>query len=364
MRRLTVWFQQHIRNGTLSPALDLALVPFAFTYGVVAQLRFGLYRYGFLKTRSLSCPVISVGNLTVGGTGKTPVVIALANWLHTQGKRVGVVSRGYGRDDEKQIVLVSDGQHILVDSQKAGEEPVLIASRCPGIPIIVGADRHAAGTQLLSQFSCDVLILDDGFQHLALKRDADLLLVDAESRFGNGYLLPRGPLREPSTSIERATALIVTRASSTENDVIAKLGVSDAREIPMGISRFSLAGFVNLRTGEVLAQETMRGTRCVAFCGIAKPESFSTMLENAGLTIQERLSFPDHWRYSSEDLQKIWDTTEGCAPKIVITTEKDAVKIRHRLPESLDVFAARIELEWIKGQQSIEQHLMEVVDHG
>lgn len=361
MQRFTAWFQQHIRNGTLSPALDLALVPFAFTYGVVAQLRSGLYRYGLLKTRSLSCPVISVGNLTVGGTGKTPVVIALANWLHQQGKRVGVVSRGYGRDDENRIVLVSNGNGVLVNAHEAGDEPVLIATRCPGVPVIVGADRYAAGTQLLSQCSCNVLILDDGFQHVALTRDANLLLVDAETRFGNGYLLPRGPLREPFTSIERATALIVTRASSTENDVIAKLGTSAAREIPIGILTFSLAGFVNLRTGEVLSQEMMCGKRCIAFCGIANPNSFSTMLDNAGVIVQELLSFPDHWRYTSEDFQKIWDSTDGCAPKIVITTEKDAVKIRDRLPESLEVFAARIELEWITGQQSIEQHLMEAV---
>ena len=249
----------------------------------------------------------------------------------------------------------------MVGSHKAGDEPLLIATRCPGIPVIVGADRYAAGAKLLRQFSCNVLILDDGFQHLALHRDANLLLVDAESRFGNGYFLPRGPLREPSTSIERATALIVTRASSTANNVIATLGASGTREIPIGISRFSLAGFVNLRTGEVLSPETMRGKRCVAFCGIANPNSFSLMLENGGLTVQEFLSFPDHWRYTSEDLQIIWNSTEGCTPKLVITTEKDGVKIRDRLPESLEVFAARIELEWMQGQQSIEQHLMEAI---
>ncbi|HHZ83216.1 MAG TPA: tetraacyldisaccharide 4'-kinase [Nitrospirales bacterium] len=364
MQRFAVWFQQHIRNGTLSPALDLALLPFAFAYGIAGRFRSGLYEFGLLKTRSLSCPVISVGNLTVGGTGKTPVVIALANWLHSQGKRVGVISRGYGRDNGRQIVLVSDGQQTLVDSHKGGDEPVLIATRCPGVPVIVGADRYAAGTQLLRRFSCNVLILDDGFQHLALQRDADLLLVDAESRFGNGCLLPRGPLREPSTSIKRATALMVTRASSTENNVIASLGASSLGEMPIGISRFALTGFVNLRTGDVLAPEMMRGKRCIAFCGIANPNSFSTMLENAGLTIQELLSFPDHWRYTSEDLQKIWDSTEGCAPKMMVTTEKDAVKIRHRLAQSLDVFATRIELEWVKGQQLIEQHLMDAVDRG
>ena len=362
MQRFAVWFQQHIRNGTLSPALDLALVPFAVAYGIAAQLRCGLYRTGLLKTRSLSCPVISVGNLTVGGTGKTPVVIALANWLHNHGKCVGVVSRGYGRDNEKQVVLVSDGQQILVDSHKGGDEPVLIATRCPGVPVIVGADRYAAGAKLLREFSCNVLILDDGFQHMALKRDADLLLVDAKSRFGNGYLLPRGPLRELPTSIKRATALIVTRASSTENNVSASLDTSAVGEMPIGISRFALTGFVNLRTGEVLAQEMMRGKHCIAFCGIANPHSFATMLENAGVTIQELLSFPDHWRYASEDLQKIWESTEGCAPKMVITTEKDAVKIMHQLPDALEVFAARIELAWVKGQHSIEQHLMEAVN--
>ena len=364
MQRLIMWFQQHIRNGTLSPALDLALVPFAFAYGVGGRFRSYLYRLGFLKTRSLSCPVISVGNLTVGGTGKTPLVIALAQWLHNQGKRVGVVSRGYGRNDEKQILLVSDGKKILLDSQKAGDEPILIATRCPGIPVIVGTNRYAAGRQLLSQFLCDVLILDDGFQHLALKRDANLLLVDEESRFGNGYLLPRGPLREPSIGIERATALIVTRASSTKNSVIAQLCTSASLEMPIAIPNFFLAGFVNLRTGELLSPEALSGKRCIAFCGIANPNSFSSMLEGAGVTIHEFLSFSDHWRYTSEDLQTIWNSTEGCSPKLVITTEKDAVKICHRLPASLEVVAARMELEWKEGQESLEEHLMYAVNQG
>tara|TARA_B100000315_G_C14594521_1_gene597944 strand:+ start:3774 stop:4868 length:1095 start_codon:yes stop_codon:yes gene_type:complete len=364
MQRLAVWLEQHIRNGTLSPALDLLLAPLAFVYGVGGRFRAGLYRLGFLKTRSLSCPVISVGNLTLGGTGKTPMVIALAHWLHGQGKQVGVVSRGYGRDDGSQTVLVSDGNKILVDSQKAGDEPLLIATRCPGIPVIVGNNRYVAGTQLLRQFSCDVLILDDGFQHLALKRDANLLLVDAKLPFGNGHLLPRGPLREPSTCIDRATALIVTRASSPDDNVFAKFGISVSDEIPVGISQFFLRGFLNLRTGKFLSPENIRGKRCIAFCGIANPNSFSTMLEGAGVMVQEFLSFPDHWRYTEEDLQTIWDTTKGCSPKLVITTEKDAVKIGQQFPVSVEVIAASLELRWNAGQDGIKEHLMHAIRYG
>ncbi len=364
MQRLTVWFQQHIRNGTLSPALDLLLIPFALMYGMGTRTRSTLYRFGVLETRSLNCPVISVGNLTVGGTGKTPVVIALANWLTKQGKRVGVISRGYGRDDENQIVLVSDEHQVLVDAHVAGDEPMLIATRCPGVPVIVGADRYVAGMELCHRFSCDVLLLDDAFQHLALQRNANLLLVDAESGFGNGCLLPRGPLREPVGGITRATTLIATRASSISHDVISQLATFAEEGIPIATSRFVLTGFVNLQTGELVAKDTMHGTVCVVFCGIANPESFSTLLEDAGMPVQQLLSFPDHWRYSAEDLQTIWDSTEGCAPKTVITTEKDAVKIRQHVPESLEVFAARIELEWIDGQKAVERHLMHVVHAG
>ena len=364
MQTITHWLQKQITDGTLPRALDVSLVPFSLAYGLIGSIRSRLYQLGLLKTRSLNCPVISVGNLTVGGTGKTPVVIALATWLRKQGKSVGVVSRGYGRDDEKRIVLVSDGHRVLVDAYAAGDEPVLIATRCPGVPVIVGADRYAAGRELCDRFSCDVLLLDDGFQHLALKRDANLLLVDAESQFGNERLLPRGPMREPSTCVERATALIVTRASSTENDVIAGLASSRIRKMPIGVSRFALVGFVNLRTGEVLSRETMRRRHCIAFCGIANSTSFSTILENAGVTIQELLSFPDHWRYTSEDLQAIWNSTEGCAPKLVITTEKDAVKVMHRLPASLEIVAARIDVEWSAGQELIEEHLISAVNQG
>ena len=361
-----MWAQHNSRCWSIFSSFSfICFKPLSLVYGILGKFRVLLYTYKFLSVRSLDCCVISVGNLTVGGTGKTPLVIALANWLQRQNKRVGVISRGYGRDDETQIIIVSDGKNVLADTNEAGDEPVLIAARCPGVPVVVGADRYAAGIELCDRFLCEVLILDDGFQHVSLKRNANLLLVDAESRFGNGCLLPLGPLREPAQSIYRATALIVTRASSTQNDNIAsQLGFANVLRMPIGISRFLLGNFINLRTGDTFSLDTMRGQHCVAFCGIANPDSFLTMLQDAGLIIHEFMRFPDHWRYTSDDIKKILSGNEKHTSKIVMTTEKDGVKIRHLLTGAVDIFAARIELEWIRGQRSIEQHLMDVVNHG
>ena len=188
------------------------LVWAAIPYGLVVRLRVLLYDWGWFDQRRLSVPVLSVGNLTIGGTGKTPVVIVLVDWLLAQGKRVAILSRGYRRTSTVQYLLVSDGERLLVGPNEAGDEAFMMAQRCPKAMVAVGADRYELGDWLLNRFPIDCLVLDDGFQHLGLYRDVNLLLVDATDPEGLGAMVPAGRLREPLRAAARATAIVITRA--------------------------------------------------------------------------------------------------------------------------------------------------------
>src|SRR2546428_3792979 len=189
------------------------LVPLSHLYGLAMRARAALYARGLLRQQILPCRVISVGNLTVGGTGKTPVVIALAAALRDRGRKVGVISRGYKRRSGTSILEISDGRTLRGHPEDSGDEPFLIAQHCLGVPVAVGADRPLVGRYLVDRFGLDSLVVDDGFQHLALRRDMDILILDAGAPFGNGYLLPRGRLREPLSAMDRASSVLVTRAS-------------------------------------------------------------------------------------------------------------------------------------------------------
>src|SRR3989475_7376445 len=192
------------------------LVPLSHLYGLAMRARAALYARGLLRQQILPCRVISVGNLTVGGTGKTPVVIALAAALRDRGRKVGVISRGYKRRSGTSILEISDGRTLRGHPEDSGDEPFLIAQHCLGVPVAVGADRPLVGRYLVDRFDLDSLVVDDGFQHLALRRDMDILVLDAGAPFGNGYLLPRGRLPEPLSGMERASAVLFTLGSQTQ----------------------------------------------------------------------------------------------------------------------------------------------------
>jgi tetraacyldisaccharide 4'-kinase len=186
-------------------------------YGLLVQFRLWCFQRGWFSSSRLPCRVISVGNLTVGGTGKTPIVILLADWLQANGQRVAILSRGYKRRSVEQHVLVSDGTRILVDASSAGDEPFLMATRCPRAIVAVGADRARLGRWVLGRFPVDCMILDDGFQHWSLHRDVDLVLLDAMDAAGLDAMLPAGRLREPLSGLKRATAVLITRADRKED---------------------------------------------------------------------------------------------------------------------------------------------------
>ncbi|MGH7207007.1 MAG: tetraacyldisaccharide 4'-kinase, partial [Nitrospiraceae bacterium] len=282
-----------------SSLLRWPLLALAFPYGLVVRARAVLYKHGLLPRRSLPCRVVSVGNLTVGGTGKTPVVILIAEWLLARGLRVGVLSRGYRRQGRASFVLVSDGRSVLTGPAEAGDEPYLIARRCPGAVVAVGADRYRLGQWVLERFPIDCFLLDDGFQHLALNRDVDLLLVDASDPASLWTLLPAGRLREPLSTAARATAILVTRADTSAglNPVLEPIREATGLDRQPILIRFKAEGFVDVLTGEIQENGRVSGRTALAFSGIGHPTSFRTLLADQGIKVLDELVFPDHHDY-------------------------------------------------------------------
>lgn len=342
------------------------LIPLASLYGLVMTSRSALYARGLLTQHTLPCRVISVGNLTVGGTGKTPVVIALASALRDRGRRVGVVSRGYKRSGGDAIMEVSDGRSVLGNPGETGDEPLLIAQRCPGVPVVVGADRPAAGRRLLDRFRIDTLIMDDGYQHMALRRDTNILVLDAGAPFGNGHLLPRGRLREPLSAMARATAVLVTRASQGGPLDALKAAVRVvAPGMPIWVTDFAPGAVVQVGGSSVVEPSALKGERVLAVSGIGNPESFRTLLEAAGATVVEHCVFSDHHAYSLEDVLNVRKAAERAGVGRIVTTEKDAVKLAPLISSLVteggegrvrgDFWAVRIDLVWLEGREEWER---------
>ena len=346
------------------------LVPLASLYGLAMKARSALYARGLLTQHALPCRVISIGNLTVGGTGKTPVVIALALALRDRGCRVGVVSRGYKRSGADEIVEVSDGQTVRGDPNETGDEPWLIAQRCPGVPVAVGADRPSVGWHLIRRHHIDTLIMDDGYQHLALRRGTNILVLDAGAPFGNGHLLPRGRLREPLSAMARATAVLVTRASQAARLDELKAAVrAVAPAVPIWVTDFAPGAVVQVGGSSTAEPSVLKGERVLAVSGIGNPASFRTLLETAGAVVADYCVFPDHHAYSREDVQKVRQAAERAGAVRIVTTEKDAVKLAQLVssPSPLegegrvrgDFWAIRIDLVWLEGREEWERVVLQ-----
>ena len=294
-KTLARWFQDAWYQDMY---LSVWLVPFSLIYVDVVRLRRFLYRKGLLKSTRLPVPVVVVGNITVGGTGKTPLVIWLVNWLRQHGFKPGVISRGYGGEAADAPRMVTEQSR----PQDVGDEPLLIWQKTSA-PVAVHPNRSEAGRFLLEQAQCDILISDDGLQHYALQRDIEIAVIDGQRRFGNGYCLPAGPLREPIERLREVDLVIVNGQPEEDFEYAMRLRGDQA---------------INLKTGERKALVDFSGQACHALAGIGNPDRFFRFLRDHGLTIQTH-SFPDHYAYCADDL-----TFADDAP--VFMTEKDAVK--------------------------------------
>jgi len=291
MNPASIWYRRR-------HPLSLLLLPLSWLFCVVVQLRRLAYRRGWFASRRLAVPVIVVGNLTVGGTGKTPLVIWLANLLRSRGHRPGIVTRGYGGEDSNLPRAVTPD----ADPFAVGDEAVLLARRS-GCPVVAGTDRVAAAQILVDRGGCDMIVTDDGLQHYRLQRDLEILVVDGQRGFGNGRCLPAGPMRE-GRSRQREVDLTVYNGGKRADAWTMQL-------VP--------GGLVNLRDPAVKRELAgLRGQRVTAVAGIGNPEQFFALLRRFGLHLDER-PYPDHHRFAEEDVAS-WP------PGPVVMTEKDAVK--------------------------------------
>jgi len=318
------------KEGKLRKIVLAPLGLLSFFYGWAVLARVFLYARGLLQTHSLPCKVVSVGNITLGGTGKTPFVSLLSEMIKARGYRVAILSRGYKGTFQEPFSLVSDGRRILMDAQQAGDEPYLLAGKLEGVPVIVGKKRWLSGKYAVDHFQAQVVILDDGFQHLSLKRDLNLLLIDSSSPFGNGYLIPRGVLREPLGQLSRADAIVLTKVGESANVKILK---EILKKIPGGYPCFQVDYVPDEirwydNENKSWPAEYMKRKKILAFSGLAKPESFRRTLLSLGAEIVTVETFPDHHWYSQRDAEKLWAKAAKFGVDALVTTEKDLVKMQ------------------------------------
>jgi len=298
--------------------LFLVLVPCSLLYGGVSWLRNLLYDVALFSSYRSKLPIVSVGNLVAGGTGKTPVVDFLIKEFHGRGKRPVIISRGYGGSFVGDVGVVSNGQKIFMTAEEAGDEPFLLAKKNPSCAVLIAKKRVAGVKWVEENNNADLIILDDAFQHRAIARDVDIVLLDATRPLGNGWLLPAGSLREFKSSLKRADFLIMTRSERRKYDNF--LGR------PVYNSRHQLADVTVSLKGESVSVASLKDVPLLAFAGIATTESFFSSLENSGLKLNETLSFPDHVNYRhGKVLQRLQSKTGSS--EALITTEKDAVKL-------------------------------------
>ncbi|HVS52067.1 MAG TPA: tetraacyldisaccharide 4'-kinase [Opitutaceae bacterium] len=364
------------RRAGAGPAVYGAfLQALSWLFNGIAQARLWLYRHRILHDQPLGCLVVVVGNLTVGGTGKTPVVEKFARALRDRGRKVAILSRGYKskappfwkkwwwsltQAAEPPPRIVSDGTRVLLDSEQAGDEPFMLARNLPGVIVLVDKNRVKAGAFAIKKFGCDTLVLDDGFQYLPLKGRLNLLLVDKTNPFGNGHLLPRGILREPIKHLKRASYVFLTKSNGQRDAELERLieehnpgvDIIECVHRPQYLQRFGAAPDAP-DAREPLA--FLKGKRVFAFSGIATPESFEKFLRDLGALLVGRERFLDHYRFAEEDLAELFAAAQREGADCVVTTEKDAVRINERYAGALPFFYLRLEIDIIRGASDFDE---------
>jgi len=319
----------------MSALAPILLAPLGALYGAVTLTRLALYRCGILPMAKLAAPVISVGNLTTGGTGKTPLVEFIARALADQGQRVCVLTRGYGRAKMDRRIVVSNGVDILADANEGGDEAVLLAEKLRGhAAVVCDADRFAAGEWAIANLGSEAFVLDDGFQHLRLTRDLNIAVIDASEPWGGGHLLPWGRLREPRRQLSRADCVMITRADQATDLKSLHREIEQLNpNKPVFTSRMTLGGCRQLGDGPSAAHAPLSQIVEVpqpiaVFCGIGNPTSFVAQLRGAGREPVISTFFRDHHRYSNEDIKRIVKEARAAGAVSLLTTAKDAVKLR------------------------------------
>jgi tetraacyldisaccharide 4'-kinase len=322
----------------------------SFIYLLVHYFRRWAYSWGVFPSRKLDCRVISVGNLTLGGTGKTPFVMMIAETLRGNGFKPAILSRGYGGKSGEPVNVVCDGKKTLLSPEWVGDEAVMMAEKLKNVPVLTGPDRYQTGRYALEHFGVDTLILDDGFQNLALNRDLDILLFDHSRPLGNGHLFPAGELREPAGEARRANMACFTRYSRGP----IKLDPNILGTIPQIKTHLRLDSFISMDDEDVLDAETLKNQPVAAFCGIAKPEGFRQILLDSNIQLKFFKAFPDHHPYSIQDIKELEARAVKEGVQSFLIPEKDAVKLEG-MKLSLPFFKVVIELEILEGRETFNK---------
>ncbi|HEV2177712.1 MAG TPA: tetraacyldisaccharide 4'-kinase [Terriglobia bacterium] len=321
------------------------LAPFAVGYRAAMALRRTAYRRRWLRTQRLNRPVISVGNLTVGGTGKTPLVAHITRLLLDRGWRPGILTRGYGRNHGLKLVALEPRAGRAPDPRLVGDEPALLARKLPDVPIVVCADRYAGGRVAEDRFNVGVHVLDDGFQHFGLARDLEIVVIDTTETLFDHDLLPVGRLREPWSAVERADVVVLTRVELGDPVPLERKvrRLNPRAEIFYGATK--LCELVDLASGRIYPAGAFEGDPVYAFCGIGNPTAFFADLRRWGFSVLTEQAFRDHHLYSGEDLLPILMSLERSPAAAMITTEKDAMNLPALRDSAKPVLACVIESE-------------------
>ncbi|MBA3600086.1 MAG: tetraacyldisaccharide 4'-kinase [Acidobacteria bacterium] len=313
---------------------------FSWLYSAITRARNQLYEKNIFKSYSLGVLTVSIGNITVGGTGKTPLVALVAEVLAKRGEKVCILTRGYGRDNPKKKVLVSDGEKILTDVGQAGDEPFELARKLTGKAIVIAdANRVAAGNWARERFGVTCFVLDDAFQHRQVKRDLDIVCIDATNPFGNGKTLPSGILREPLENLKRAEAIVITRANLTKDVGDLKLQISKYNSrCPIFVAGNKTSALIKLEDFSAKAQSSLSPTdyrqtlraadNSLAFCALGNPNNFFEQLRQEKFELVSTQKFPDHHSYMQKDIEKLVAQANQSGAKALLTTAKDAVKLK------------------------------------
>ena len=359
------------RRGIRASLLRGLLYALSFVYERIVQLRLYLYRKRILRERALGCLVISIGNLTVGGTGKTPIVEKFARALQTGGRRVAILSRGYKsiphpskrtwldrlrHGDVDPPRVVSDGESLLLDSLTAGDEPYMLARNLKNVVVLVDKDRVKSGRVAIDKWKVDTLLLDDGLQYLHLKHRLDIVLVDRQAPFGNEFLLPRGTLREPPRNLRRASYIFITKNTGEPNDALIKRIRRYNRTAEIIECAHQPLYMQNVYTGERLPLERLRDTFIGSICGIAAPESFEHALKRLGAHVDLAKRYIDHHYYSEPELQSFINRCIRRDLEMIVTTEKDAVRMPplRETNVKVPIYFLRVEIEILSGHETWE----------
>ena len=364
------------RRGKRAAIVRFLLFLLSKVFLVIVKLRRFLYDVRIMRDYTIGVQVIAIGNLTVGGTGKTPVVEKFARELKNQGRTVAILSRGYRskppplskrlldrlllRRDRTPPRVVSDGKSLLLDSETAGDEPYMLASNLKDVVVLVDKDRVKAGRYAIEKFGCDTLLLDDGFQYWKLAgRRRDIVLIDCQAPFGNEYLLPRGTLREPPSHLGRASTIFITKSDGDTARLRARIAKHNDSASIIECIHHPLY-FEDVFTGEQHGMNLIKGRRIASFSGIAQPESFEKSLKGQGAELVYSKRFADHHRFTQQEVLNAINRSKKKQAELIITTQKDAVRFPKIDRRDLPIYFMRVEIKILTGAKDFNDCVRQI----